>query len=97
MPPSRFTGSSLPQRGVHGNGPRLTMSDHAIVNRTTAKTLGIECRHRFCSAPKRWSSELLQPCVLFAALHESENGTSRTLRDVRLESGMRSKADVRAK
>jgi hypothetical protein len=27
----------------------------------------------------------------------SESGTSRTLRDVRLESGMRSKADVRAK
>ncbi len=31
----------------------------------------------------------------FAALHESDSGTFRTLRDVRLESGMRSEADVR--
>ena len=31
---------------------------------------------------------------LFAATHESGSGTFRTSRDVRLESGLRTKADV---
>jgi hypothetical protein len=33
--------------------------------------------------------------MMFAAVHESGCGTFRTSRDVRLESGMRTKADVR--
>jgi hypothetical protein len=32
--------------------------------------------------------------MLFAAVHESPVGTKRTCRDVRLESVMRSKADI---
>ena len=37
---------------------------------------------------------MLSNRMLFAAVHESEIGTSRTFRDVRLESVKRPKADI---